>query len=159
MLVGAHAEVLDGFARVALAAEEDGVRTSRSTHRELVEGQSLAASLQDALLGCRGEAQGSNGQLGNLEETDIIGDCADGDDDLGVAVRGSRSLLHNAGKRDGRAVRLGQEEAVEDRLHNSDSQHHGICLLLGCKSTLLKFASVRLARKRYNCTESVNTEF
>ena len=86
VLVGAHAEVLDGLARVALAAEEDGVRTSRSTHRELVEGQRLATSLQDALLGRRGEAQGSNRQLGDLKEADIVGDGSDDDDGLGLEV-------------------------------------------------------------------------
>ena len=96
MLVGAHAKVLDGLARVALAAEEDGVRTGRSTHRELVQGQDLAASLEDALLSRRGEAQGGNRQFGDLEETDIIRDGANGDDNLRVAVRGSGGLLHDA---------------------------------------------------------------
>ena len=106
MLVGAHAKVLDGLARVALATEEDGVRTSRSTHRELVKGQGLATSLEDALLGRGSEAQGGNRQFGDLEKTDIIGNGADGDDDLRVTVGCIRSLLDNAGEGDGRAVRL-----------------------------------------------------
>ena len=87
VLVGAHAEVLDGLARVALAAEEDGVRTSRSTHRELVEGQSLAASLQDALLGGSSEAECRNRQLGDLQQTHIVRDCSNGDDGFRVAIR------------------------------------------------------------------------
>ena len=55
-----HAEVLDGLAAVLLAAEEDCVRASRRTERELVEGEDLATSLQDALLGSGGEAEGGN---------------------------------------------------------------------------------------------------
>ena len=116
MLVGAHAEVLDGLARVALTAEEDGVRTSRSTHRELVEGQSLAASLQDALLGGLGEAEGRNSQLGDLKQTDVIGDGSDDNDGLGIAVSSAGGLLENAGEGDRRAVDLREEETVENRL-------------------------------------------
>ena len=60
VLVGAHAEVLDRLTGVPLATEEDGVRASRRTKRELVEGEDLATSLQDALLGSGGEAEGGN---------------------------------------------------------------------------------------------------
>ena len=117
MLVGAHAEVFDSLTGVALATEEDGVRASGRAESELVEGQSLAASLEDALLGRLGEAQGSNGQLGDLNETDVIGDSADNNNGLGIAVGGARGLLQDAGQRNGRAVDLGEEETVEDRLN------------------------------------------
>ena len=60
MLVRAHAEVLDRLTGGPLATEEDGVRASRRTKRELVEGEDLATSLQDALLGSGGEAEGGN---------------------------------------------------------------------------------------------------
>lgn len=109
MLVGAHAEVLDGLPSAALAPEQDGVRTSGRTERELVEGQGLTTSLEDALFGREGEAEGGNGQLGDLEQTNIIGDSADNDNGLGLAVGGVRSLLENAREGDGRAVGLGEE--------------------------------------------------
>ena len=116
MLVGAHAEVFDSLTGVALATEEDGVRASGRAESELVEGQSLAASLEDALLGRLGEAQGGNNQLGDLKQTDIIGDGADDDDGLSLAVDSAGSLLQDAGEGDRRAVDLGEEQAVEDGL-------------------------------------------
>ena len=118
MLVGTHAEVLDGLTSVPLAAEQDGVRTSGGAKRKLVEGQDLTAGLQDALLGGLGETEGSDGELGHLQKADIIGHSADSDDDLGVTVGRIRSLLDNPGEGNGRAVDLGEEQAVEDRLNH-----------------------------------------
>ena len=119
MLVGAHAEVLDSLPGVPLAAEQDGVSTGGCAHGELVEGQDLASGLEDALLGRLGEAQGSNSQLGDLKQTDIIGDGADNDDGLSLAVDSAGSLLQDAGEGDRRAVDLGEEEAVEDGLNQT----------------------------------------
>ena len=116
MLVGAHAEVLDGLPGVPLAPEQDGVGTSGRTERELVEGDSLTTGLEDALLGGLGEAEGSDGQLGDLEETDVVGDGANNNDGLGVTVGSVGGLLEDAGEGNGRAVDLGEEKAVEDGL-------------------------------------------
>ena len=116
VLVGAHAEVLHSLTGVALATEEDGVRAGGRAESELVEGQSLAASLENALLGRLGEAQGGSSQLGDLKQTDIIGDGADNDDGLSLAVDSAGSLLQDAGEGDRRAVDLGEEQAVEDGL-------------------------------------------
>ena len=116
MLVGAHAEVLDGLPGVALAPEQDGVGASRRTERELVEGDGLTAGLEDALLGRLGEAEGRNGQLGDLDQANIVGDSANNNDGLRVAVGGASSLLEDAGERDRGAVDLREEEAVEDGL-------------------------------------------
>ena len=82
VLVGAHTEVLDGLARVALAAEQDGVGASGCTEGELVEGENLTAGLEDALAGGRGEAEGGDGELGQFGQADVIGDGADNDDDF-----------------------------------------------------------------------------
>ena len=114
--MGAHAEVLDGLPSVALAPEQDGVGTSGRTERELIEGQDLTASLEDALLGGLGEAESGDGQLRDLEQTDIIGDGANNDNGLAVAVGGARGLLEDAGDGDRRAVDLREEQTVEDRL-------------------------------------------
>jgi len=51
VFVGTHAEVLVCLARGTLTAKEDGVGTSRCAQSELVKGQSLATSLDDALAG------------------------------------------------------------------------------------------------------------
>ena len=123
VLVGAHAEVLDGLPCVPLAAEQDGVGAGRCPDRELVKGQDLASSLEDALLGGDREAEGGNGELGDLEQTDIVGDGADDDDDLGVTLGCVLGLLHDAGKGNGRAVDLGEEETVEDGLKRRDRKY------------------------------------
>ena len=119
VLVRAHAEVLDGLTSVPLAAKQDGVGTSGRTERELVKGDGLTAGLEDARLGRLGEAEGSDGQLGDLEEADIVGDGANNNDGLGVTVGGVSSLLEDAGERQRGAVDLGEEEAVEDGLNQT----------------------------------------
>lgn len=116
--MGTHAEVLDGLAGVPLAAEQDGVRTGGRTQGELVEGEDLAAGLEDALPGRGGEAEGGDRELRDDAQTDIVGDGADDDDDLGLAVRGASGLCGDAGQGDGRAVDLGEEETMEDGLYS-----------------------------------------
>ena len=119
MLVGAHAEVLDGLPGVPLAPEQDSVGASGRTDGELVQGDGLTTSLEDALLGGLGEAESGNGQLGDLDQTNIVGNSSNDNDSLGVAVGGVRSLLEYAGEGNGRAVDLGEEKAVEDGLLQS----------------------------------------
>lgn len=114
--MGAHAEVLNGLSSVPLATEEDGVRASRRTERKLVEGQGLATSLEDTLLGGPGEAEGGNGQLGDLKQTDVVSDSSDDNDGLGIALRSTGGLLEDAGEGDRGAVDLREEKTVEDRL-------------------------------------------
>ena len=108
--------MLDGLTGVPLAAEQDGVRTSGRTKGKLVEGEDLTTGLQDALLGGSGEPEGGDRELGNLKQTDVIRDGADGDNDLGVTVGRTLSLLDDAGKGDGGTVGLGEEKTVEDCL-------------------------------------------
>lgn len=100
------AKVLDGLAVVPLAPQQDSVRAGRSTESELVEGEALAAGSDDALASGDREAEGSDGELGNLGETLVIEDGANGHDGLGIVGVGASGLLDNAGDGDGRAVDL-----------------------------------------------------
>lgn len=118
MLVGTHSKVLDGLTRVALAAEQNGVCARGRTQGKLIEGENLAAGLEDALLGRGSEAQGSNRQLGHLEQAHVVSDCADRDNHLGITVRRILGLLDDARKGDRRAVCLREEETVEDGLED-----------------------------------------
>jgi hypothetical protein len=77
VLVGTEAEVLDGLAGVLGATEEEGVGTSGGADGDLINGEGLAAGLQDAGTGGGGEAESRNGDLGQLQETVVIGDGAD----------------------------------------------------------------------------------
>lgn len=82
MLVGAHAEVLDGLTGVLGATEQEGVASGGGTESELVEGEALTTSSENAGTGGGSESQSSDGDLGDLEETVVVGDGADDDDGL-----------------------------------------------------------------------------
>jgi hypothetical protein len=117
--VGTKAEVLDGLTGVLGSTEEDGVGTSGETGGNLVDGENLTASLLDASAGRGGEAHGSDGELGELEEAVVVSDGADNDDGLALVVLrvglvggGSDDL----GEGDGRAVDLGHHKTAEDNL-------------------------------------------
>ena len=117
--VGTEAEVLDGLTGVLGSTEEDGVGTGGETGGNLVDGESLTTSLLDAGAGRGGEAHGSDGELGELEEAVVIGDSADNDNGLALVVLrvglvggGSDDL----GEGDRGAVDLGHHKTAEDNL-------------------------------------------
>ena len=60
VFVRAHTEVLASLPGISLAAKKYSIGTGWRTESELIEGKSLAASLQDALLGAFREAKGSD---------------------------------------------------------------------------------------------------
>lgn len=84
--VGTEAEVLDSLTGVLGATDEDDVGASGGTGGELVEGEALTAGLDDAGAGGGGEAQSADGELGNLEETRVVGDLGDGGDGLALEL-------------------------------------------------------------------------
>ena len=118
MFVWAHTEVLDGLTAVLGATQETGVGTGGLLKSELVEGQGLTAGVEDALLCGTREAEGSNCELGNLLEANIIGDGTDSNNDFRVAVLRISGLLRDARQRDRRKVDLGLEETLEDYLQD-----------------------------------------
>ena len=115
--VGTEAEVLDGLTGVLGATEEEGVGTGRGAHGQLIDGQGLTTSGDDAGAGSGGVAEGSDRELGELKETVVVSDGADQDDGLalvslaGVLVGSSGNDL---GERHGRAVDLAHHQAAED---------------------------------------------
>ena len=113
--------MLDGLTGVPLASQEDGVRASGCTESQLVEGDSLATSLQDPVLGRLCELEGGDGELGKLNKTDVIGDGGDGDDDLILAVGGSAGLGDNFREGNGGTVDLGLEKSLQDNLEDGMS--------------------------------------
>ena len=117
MRVGTEAEVLDGLTGVLGATEEEGVGTGRGAHGQLIDGQGLTTSGDNAGAGSVGVAEGGNRELGELKETVVVSDGADQDDGLalvslsGVLVGSSGNDL---GERHGRAVDLAHHQATED---------------------------------------------
>lgn len=114
VLVGTHAEVLDGLTGVLGTAEQQGVAAGRGTESQLVEGQSFATGGDNAGAGSSGESESSDGDLRNLQETVVIGDSTNDDDGLSLGVLVDLTLDTREG--DGRSVDAGHEEAAQDNL-------------------------------------------
>lgn len=110
--------MLDGLPRVLGSPEQQGSRSSRLPERELVESEALSSSGLDTGTGSAGESEGGNGELGHLEETDVVGDGGDDDDGVGGSV--SRvtlvDLAGDSGEGEGRAVDARHIESAEDGL-------------------------------------------
>jgi hypothetical protein len=114
VLVGAHAEVLDGLTRVLGAAEEEGVGTGGLLESQLVESDDLAAGSGDAGTGGGGDAESGNRDLGDGQEAVVVGDGANNDD--GLLLVAVLEVGRDAGERDGRAVDAAHEQAAQDHL-------------------------------------------
>jgi hypothetical protein len=112
--VGAEAEMPDSLTAVLGATEDQGVGTGGSTESQLVQGDGLAAGSDNAGTGGGGESQGSDGRLGELEETVVVGDGSDNDDGSLLALL--VQVGDNSGQRDGRSVDLGHEQTSENDL-------------------------------------------
>ena len=113
VLAGTHTEMLDGLTGVLLTAEQDSVGTGGGTEGELIKSDDLTASLQDAGLGGLGDAQAGKGELGDLEETVVIGDGAN--DNSGLAIL-TGHVTGNTGDRHRGAVDAGHKETLQDDL-------------------------------------------
>lgn len=114
VLVGTEAEVLDGLTVVLGATQEQGVGTGGLLKSKLVEGQGAAASGQNARAGGGGEPKGGDLDLGDLEQTVVVGDGADNNDRLLLVAILQVGL--DAGQGNGRAVDAGHKEAAQDNL-------------------------------------------
>jgi len=113
VLVGAHAEVLDSFAGILGATEDQGVAASGGTQGQLVQGDGLTAGGDDASAGGGGESQSGDVGLGEGQEAVVISDGTDDDDGALLALL---DVGDNAGQGDGRAVDLGHEQPAEHNL-------------------------------------------
>lgn len=113
VLVGTHAEVLDGLTGVLGTTEQQGVATSGGTESKLIEGQSLTAGSENASTGGGSESESSDAQLGDLEKAVVVGDGGNNNDDLALLVSG---LTRKAGDGDRGSVDAGHEQTAEDDL-------------------------------------------
>ena len=101
MLVGTEAEVLDGLTGVLGATEKEGVGTGGLLEGKLIQGDGLAASGLKTAAGSGGEAQSRNGDLGDLQQTVVIGDGTDDDNGALLLLSG---VGYDAGQGHGGAV-------------------------------------------------------
>lgn len=69
--------MLEGLTGVLGSTEKEGVGSSGEAGSDLIDGEGLTTSLQDARAGRGGEAESRDGDLGELEQTDVVSDGAD----------------------------------------------------------------------------------
>ena len=105
--------MLHGLARVLGATEQDAAAAGGSHDSELIEGEALAAGLEDASTGVLGEPQGNDAELGDLKHTDIVSDGPDQDSGLVLLALHELGQLAQ-GKR--RLVSLGHKQPLQDNL-------------------------------------------
>lgn len=86
--VGSETEVLDSLTGVLGATEEDDVGTGWCAEGELVECDGLTTGLLNAGTGSCGELERADAELGELEETVVIGDGTDNGADLALVDLG-----------------------------------------------------------------------
>jgi len=84
VLVRTETEMLDCLSGVLWSTEEKSVASSWGTLSQLIQSQSLTTSCKDASTGGSGEAESSNAELWDGQETVVIGDGTDNDNSLVV---------------------------------------------------------------------------
>jgi len=115
VLVGTHAEVLDGLTSILRTTEQEGVASSGGTESQLIQSQALTTGSKDASAGGGSETESGNGDLGDLEEAVIVGDGADDNDGLAALVAlGDLRLDARKGHRG--FVDAGHKQAAQDNL-------------------------------------------
>jgi len=106
--------VLDSLSGVLWSSEKESVASGRSPQGQLIQSQSLPTSRENACTSGCGESESGNAELGNSQETVVIGDCANNDNGLVVGLFGS--VRNNSGDRDGWTIDAGHEESAENDL-------------------------------------------
>lgn len=102
MLVGSKTEVLDGLTSVLWSSQEKGVASGWCSEGQLIQGQDLTSSSDNARSSSRGEAESSNAEFGDGQKTVVVSDGADNDD--GLVVRLVVRVGHDPGERNWRSV-------------------------------------------------------
>ena len=114
MLVGTEAKVLERFSGVLGASQKQGVASSRGAESKLVQGQGLTTSSQDTGASSSGEAESSNAEFGDGQETVVVSDSAYNHNRLAIGRLGS--IGDNSRDGDRRPVDAGHKETAEDDL-------------------------------------------
>ena len=110
-----EAEVSDSLSGVSWASEDNSVLTGWGSQSQLVQGDGLTTSFDDSSLGALSESQSSDADLWSLQQSEVVGDGTNNNDDL----VGSVLLLQgsvDSGKRHWRSVDLGEEQRSQDDL-------------------------------------------
>lgn len=156
--VWAKAEVLDGLAGVLWATEKDHVGASWGAKSELIEGDALTTGLLNASASGGGEAESGDAQLGDLEETVVIGDGADDGADLVTArllVVLVGSHADDLGERDRRGVDARHAQSIHSQNLTTYLQIISRLFTHLLRTVALNLLSVRRSRKLYSLCNSL----
>lgn len=107
---GTVAEVGEGLAGLG-TAEEDRIGTLGRAEGELVEGDALSTSGEDAFASGLGETEGADRHLGALEHADVVSDLGHNDGNLAVLVL---HVLGEAGQTNWGSIGLGLMQPLEN---------------------------------------------
>lgn len=147
-------EVLDSLTGVLGTTEEQNVGAGWRAEGELVECEAFTAGLLDASTSSGSEAKGADAELGELEETVVIGDCADDCADLALLSLGAVLVgrdRNNLGERHRWGVDARHTQSV--RGQQSTQILYDIPLMLFThllRTVELNLLSVRRSRNEYN---------
>ena len=94
-------------------SQEEGVFTSWGSESELIESQALTTSSDDSLSSLFSESQSADSELGDGQESDVVGNGGDDDDGL---IFSTLEVLNNSGNADGISDDSGLVESSEDGL-------------------------------------------
>lgn len=108
-------EVSDGLSSVSWTSDDQSVLTLWSSDSQLVQGDSLTTSLDDSSLGRGSESQSSDSGLGELQQSDVVGDGTNNNDSLISSTLLLQGVV-NSGERHWWSVDLGQEQRSQDNL-------------------------------------------
>lgn len=111
-----NTKVLNGLTGVALSAEKQGVGASGGANSKLVKGKGLTTSLDNASAGSLGEAEGSNGHLGDDGHALIVGDGTNDDGDKRLIAGALSNVLGDGRERHDGSVGAGHAQALQDDL-------------------------------------------
>merc|ERR1719336_3719772 len=87
-------EVSDGFTGLSWSLEKQSVLASWCSQSKLIKSDNFTSGFQDSLAGLLDHLESTEGHLGDLEDSEVVGDGSDDNSGL-VLVPG---LLHVAGK-------------------------------------------------------------
>lgn len=105
--------MLDGLTGVLGAAEEHGVSAGGCAECQLIEGDNLTASLQDASASGFSHTQRADAELGDLKQADIVSDAAH--QYCGLILLALHEV-YQLGEGERRAVNLRHKQSLQNNL-------------------------------------------
>jgi len=107
--------MLDSLTGLARSLKKQSVLASWSSESQLIKSDNFTSSFQDSLTGLLSDSEGTDGHLGDVEDSDVIGDGSNNDSNL-VSISSLLHVTSQAGDGVRRAVDLAHEQPSENDL-------------------------------------------